>query len=147
MLLIDAKGKYLTIKELFDEMKTLEGRLIELSHKYNRTLTITAITWKDIVVKGGKRDDVMLNNTIKREELTSEFDIVKDSYDSYKEETIDKIREMIANESVDYCIVYFRDTLHWKWKDICKLFHYGRSQASKKYSDFKNRTSSDTIGH
>lgn len=145
--MVEAKGQNLTVKELFDELKTLESRLISLSHKYNRTLTITAITWKDILVKGGKKDDIMLNNVIKREELQDEFDIAKISYDSYKEVTIEKIREMIANHSVEYCIVYFRDELGWKWKDICRLFNYSRSQASKKYSDFKNRTLSDTIGH
>ncbi len=138
--MIEAKSKHLTIKELFDEMRTLEGRLIELSHKYNRTFEIKAITWKDIIVKGGKRDDVMLNNTIKREELTDEFDIAKASYDSYREETIKEIRNMIATKPVNECIVYFRDVLRWKWKDICKLFNYSRSRANKIYSDYKKKT-------
>ena len=140
--------KKLTIKEIFDEMKVIRYRLIKLSHKYNRTLVdISAVTWKDIVTKGGKKGDIMLNRVIKKENLENEFDIVMESYKDYKELAINEIREMIKNNSVEYCIVYFRDELHWPWKDICKLFSYGRSQASKLYKDFKNRTTSDTIGH
>lgn len=141
--------KDLTIKEIFAEMMTLKSRLIKLSHKYNRSMIlISAITYKDIITKGGRKsDDVMLERTIKKEELKDEFDVVKESYDSYKDTAIEKIQEMIATKPVGECIVYFRDELHWKWDDICKLFNYGRSQASKKYSDFKKRTTSDTIVH
>ena len=139
--------KELTIKELFDEMTFLKSKLIKLAEKYNRSLiTVSAVTWKDIITSGGKKGDVMLNRTIKKDKLHDEFDIVKESYDSYKSEAIDKIKEMLATKPVDECIVYFRDKLKWGWKPICKLFNYSRSQASKKYSDFKNRTTSDTIG-
>ncbi len=136
--MIDAKGKHLTIKELFDEMKVLRSRLIKLSHKYNRSLIgINAISYKDIMVKGGKKDDVMLNNTIKREEIENEFDIVKESYESYREEAIKEIREMIATKPVDECIVYFRDTLNWKWNDISKLFNYSRIHCIRLYNKRK----------
>lgn len=48
-------------------MKLIRYRLIELSHKYNRTLVdISAVTWKDIVTKGGKKGDIMLNRVIKK---------------------------------------------------------------------------------
>lgn len=133
--------KDLTIKEIFAEMMTLKSRLIKLSHKYNRSMIlISAITYKDIITKGGRKsDDIMLDKTIKREELKDEFDIVKESYDSYKDLAIDKIQEMISTKPVDECIVYFRDELHWSWKDICKLFSYSRSQADKIYRKYKMR--------
>lgn len=81
----------------------------------------------------------MLNNEIKKEEYKDEFDIVKASYDSYKEEATEKIREMIAKESVDYCIVYFRDTLGWKWNDIAKLFNYSLRQCHNLYTKEKKK--------
>ena len=133
--------KNLTIKELFIEMKTLYARLIKLAEKYNRSLiTVSAISWKDVITQGGKKGDIMLNKEIKKESLNNEFDIVKASYDSYKAEAENKIREMIATKSVGYCIVYFRDELNWKWKDICALFHYSRSQANVIYNEEKKKT-------
>lgn len=140
--------KKLTIKELFNELKALKSRLIKLANKYNRTLiNVSAVTYKDIITKGGIKGDIMLNKVIKKEELDHEFDIVLASYNEYREKTIDEIRKMLNEKPVEECIAYFRDELHWKWKDICKLFSYGRSQASKKYADYKKRTTSDTIGH
>jgi len=130
--------KELTIKELFVEMKTLYARLIKLAEKYNKSLiTVSAISWKDIVTQGGKKGDIMLNNEIKKESLNNEFDIVKASYDSYKAEAEEKIREMIATKSVGYCIVYFRDELKWKWKEICKLFNYSEMQCHRLYKKEK----------
>lgn len=133
--------KELTIKELFIEMKTLYARLIILAEKYNRSLlTVSAIKWEDIVVQGGKKGDIMLNKEIKKDIIKTEFDIVKESYESYKEEALEKIRDMIANKSVGYCIAYFRDELHWKWQDICKVFNYSRIQANRIYKKFKNNS-------
>lgn len=133
--------KELTIKELFVEMKMLYAKLIILAEKYNRSLiTVSAIKWKDIVTQGGKKGDIMLNKVIKKEKLNNEFDIVKASYDSYKAEAIAKIKDMIANESTGYCIVYFRDKLNWEWQDICQLFHYSRAQANRIYKKYKNDT-------
>lgn len=130
--------KELTVKEIFDEMKILLARLIKLSEKYNRSLvTVSAINWKDIVTQGGKKGDIMLNNEIKKESLLNEFDIVKASYDSYRVEAINKIRDMIASESIGYCIVYFRDQLNWKWKDISKLFNYSEMQCHRLYKKEK----------
>lgn len=146
--MIEATGKHLTIKELFDEMKTLYARLIKLAEVYNKPLSsIKAVTYKDVLVKGGKRDDMTLNKIIKKSEAKDEYDVVKASYEDYREQAISRLKEMISAKPVDECIVYLRDELHWSWKEICNLFHYGRSQASKKYSDFKKRTTSDTIGH
>ena len=130
--------KDLTIKELFVEMRTLYARLIKLAEKYNKSLiTVSAISWKDIVTQGGKKGDVMLNKEIRKEVMQNEFDIVKTSYDSYKAEAEDKIRDMIATKSVGYCIVYFRDELNWKWKDICKLFSYSEMQCHRIYKKEK----------
>lgn len=122
--------KELTIKEIFAEMMSLKSKLIKLSHKYNRSMIlVSAITYKDVITKGGKKcDDIMLNKTIQREEIKDEFDIVKASYDEYKDLAIEKIQEMIATKPVEECIVYFRDSLHWKWDDIAKLFNYSVRQ-------------------
>lgn len=141
IILNEARGKTLTIKDLFSEMRVLRSRLIMLSHKYNRSVIgIKAITYKDILVKGGKRDDVMLNNEIRKEEIKDEFDVVKTSFLSYREEAIVQMRELIATRPIGECIVYFRDELNWSWGDICKLFTYSRSQANKIYKKYKNET-------
>lgn len=130
--------KELTIREIFAELKTLYAKLIILAEKYNRSLiTITAVSWKDIMTQGGKKGDIMLNKTIKKESLTNEFDIVKASYDSCKEEAIDKLRDMINKNSVGYCIAYLRDSLSWKWSDISKLFNYSRIQCIRLYKKEK----------
>lgn len=130
--------KKLTIKEIFDEMKVIRSRLIELSHKYNRTLVnISAVTWKDVVTRGGKKGDIMLNRVIKKDELENEFDVVMESYKCYKEIAIEEIRDMIKNNSVEYCIVYFRDVLHWKWNDISKLFNYNERHCRRLYKNHK----------
>ena len=132
--------KKLTIKEIFDELKVIRSRLIELSHKYNRTLVdISAVTWKDIVTKGGRKGDIMLNRVIKKENLENEFDIVMRSYKDYKEMAINEIREMIKNNSVEYCIVYFRDNLHWRWNDISKVFNYSIKQCHRLYNKEKSK--------
>ena len=132
--------KKLTIKEIFDELKTIRYRLIDLSHKYNRTLVdISAVTWKDIVNKGGKKGDIMLNRVIKKDELENEFDAVMETYRDYEEMAINEIREMIKNNSVEYCIVYFRDNLHWRWNDISKLFNYSIKQCHRLYNKEKNK--------
>lgn len=130
--------KKLTIKEIFDELKVIRSRLIELSHKYNRTLVdISAVTWKDIVTKGGKKGNIMLNRVIKKDDLEEEFDAVMETYKDYKQMAINEIREMIKNNSVEYCIVYFRDSLHWRWNDISKLFNYSIRQCHRLYDNYK----------
>lgn len=133
--------KKLSIKEIFDEMKVIRSRLIELSHKYNRTLiNISAVTWKDVVTKGGMKGDIMLNRVIKKENLENEFDVVMETYKDYKEMAINEIREMMRNNSVEYCIVHFRDNLRWKWDDISKLFNYSRSHCHRLYDNYKKET-------
>ena len=132
--------KKLSIKEIFDEMKVIRSRLIELSHKYNRTLiNISAVTWKDVVTKGGMKGDIMLNRVIKKENLENEFDVVMETYKDYKKMAINEIREMMRNNSVEYCIVYFRDNLRWKWNDISKLFNYSIKQCHRLYNKEKRR--------
>lgn len=79
----------------------------------------------------------MLNRVIKKEELENEFDIVKASYNSYKELMIEEIKDMIANNSVEYCIVYFRDNLKWNWRDISKLFNYSDRHCRRLYKNEK----------
>ena len=81
-----------------------------------------------------------INKQIKKEDLENKFDADLASYNFYKELAIDEIREMISKESVEYCITYFRDELKWKWKDICKVFNYSRSQCNKIYKKYKNET-------
>ena len=128
----------LTIKEIFDEMKTIKARLVSLSERYHKsTLNITAISWKDVVVGGGRKGDIMLNKVIRKEELENKFDADLASYNSYKELAIEKIREMISKESVEYCIVYFRDILHWKWDDISKVFYYSSRHCRRIYENCK----------
>ena len=132
--------KKLTVKEIFDELKVIRSRLIELSHKYNRTLVdISAVTWKDIVTKGGKKGDIMLNRVIRKDNLEEEFDVVMESYKDYKQMAINEIREMIKNNSVEYCIVYFRDNLRWRWNDISRLFNYSIKQCHRLYNKEKNK--------
>ena len=132
--------KKLTIKEIFDEMQSIKARLINLATVYHRsTASITAVTWKDIVVGGGRKGDIMLNKVIKKEELENKFDADLASYNFYKELAIEEIREMISKESVEYCIAYFRDVLKWKWEDISKVFNYSSRHCRRIYNNYKKQ--------
>ena len=125
----------LTIKQLFNELKVLKSRLIKLAEKNNRILiNVSAITYKDILTKSGIKGDIMLNKIIKKDELRDEFDIVLESYNSYKEKTIEEIRKMLNEKSTEECIAYFRDELGWKWKEIAKLFNYSLRQCYNLYN-------------
>lgn len=128
----------LTIKQLFNELKVLKSRLIKLAEKNNRILiNVSAITYKDILTKSGIKGDIMLNKIIKKDELRDEFDIVLESYNSYKEKTIEEIRKMLNEKSTEECIAYFRDELGWKWKEIAKLFNYSLRQCHNLYNKYK----------
>ena len=130
--------KDLTIKELFDEMAFLKYKLIRLAEKYNRSLVlVSAINWKDIKTQGGKKGYISLNRLIRQEQAKDEFDITLESFNSYKQEAIIKLKEMIATKSTEECIVYFRDVLKWKWADIEKMFNYSRMQCYRIYKNHK----------
>lgn len=131
--------EHLTIKQLFNELKVLKSRLIKLAEKHNRTLiNVSAITYKDILTKSGIKGDIMLNKVIKKDELKDEFDVVLESYNSYKEKTIEEIRKMLNEKSTEECIAYFRDELGWKWKEIAKLFNYDERHCRRLYNKTKN---------
>ena len=69
-------------------MTFLKSKLIKLAEKYNRSLiTISAITWKDVIASGGKKGDIMLNRTIKKDKLHDEFDIVKEPFKARKNDS------------------------------------------------------------
>lgn len=126
--------KNLTIREIFNEMKLLKIRLIKLYEKYKiSNIPINAVTWKDIVVVGSKKGDIMLNKEIKKELMNDEIEIVKESYRDYRNLAIEKIKEMIATKTTEECITYFRDELKWKWDDIAKVFDYSVRQCQRLY--------------
>ncbi len=130
----------LTIKQLFNELKVLKARLIKLAEKYNRNMiNVSAITYKDIITKGGAKGDIMLNKVIKKDELNNEFDIVLASYNEYKEKAIEEIRKMLNEKSTGYCIAYFRDELKWKWNDIAKIVNYSVRQCIRLYKAEKSK--------
>lgn len=138
--------KELTIKEILDEMSFIKARLIKLAEKYNKLLiNVSAISWKDIMTQGGKKGDIMLNKEINKESTKNEFDIVLESYNSYKIEAIEKIKEMIATKSTEECIVYFRDNLKWKWEEISKMFNYSIKQCNRLYKKGKCPMLSDNV--
>lgn len=148
--MIEAKGKHLTIKELFAEMKTLYARLIKLAEVYNRSLNGIKITnYKEVMVKGGKRGNGVYDNVDKKIDSKNEFDVVKASFLSYEKELEDKLREMIVTKPTEYCIVFLRDELHWKWEEISKLVNYSIRQCIRLYKKEKNSdvTQCHTMSH
>ena len=81
----------------------------------------------------------MLNKMIKLDDTREEFDAVKESYNAYREVAINKIGEMLETKSKKECIVYFRDKLHWKWKQIGKIVSLSDRQCQNLYNLEKNK--------
>ena len=132
--------KELTLEEILKEMKTLKYRLLDLADKLKiGFFEIKAITWKDVVTKSSFKGDVMLNKIIKADGTREEFDAVKESYEGYRMMAIKKISEMLDNKPIAECIVYFRDNLRWKWKDIAKMFNYSIRQCHNLYNSEKKK--------
>lgn len=131
-------GKELTLEETLKELNKLKYRLLDLKDKLKiGFFEIKAITWKDIVTKSSYKGDVMLNKMIKADGTREEFDAVKESVEGYRQLAIQKIGEMIENKPIEECVVYFRDNLKWKWKDIAKMFNYSVRQCHNLYDKGK----------
>jgi len=110
--------KELTLEEILKEMKKLRYRLLELADRLKiGYFEIKAITWKDVVTKSSFKGDTM----------------IKQSYEDLRMLAIEKMADMLENKPIDECIVYFRDKLHWKWKDIAKMFNYSIRQCQNLY--------------
>jgi len=126
--------KELTLEEILKEMKKLRYRLLELADRLKiGYFEIKAITWKDVVTKSSFKGDTMIKQIIKTDDTREEFDVVKESYEDLRMLAIEKMADMLENKPIDECIVYFRDKLHWKWKDIAKMFNYSIRQCQNLY--------------
>lgn len=133
-------GKELTLEEVVKEMNKLKYRLLDLSEKLHiGFFEIRAITYKEIMSSTNYKGDIMLNKVIKSDDTREEFDAVKESYNAYREVAISKIGEMLETKPKGECIVYFRDKLHWKWKQISKMVNYSIRQCQRLYDEEKNK--------
>ncbi len=133
-------SKELTLEDVLKEMNKLKYRLLELGEKLKiGFFEIKAIEYKDIIIKSNFVGDVMLNKMIKADGTREEFDSVKESYNGYRQVAIEKIGEMLETKSIEECIVYFRDKLHWKWREIAKMFKYSLRQCHNLYDKGKKK--------
>ena len=133
--------KELTIYEVLRELQ-------ELKKEYYRLATLLAIrieplrglSFNDVnsTIKGhGGAKDTMTNNFAKIEEYQTKLDAIKDSYDSYYNDAMKKIKIMQDSCSEAEMIVFYRDELHWKWKDIAKIVHYTDRHCKRIYNKIK----------
>ena len=133
-------GKELTLEEVVKEMNKLKYRLLDLSEKLHiGFFEIRAITYKEIMSSTNYKGDIMLNRVIKTDGTREEFDSVKESYNAYREVAINKIGEMLETKSKSECIVYLKDKIHWKWKQIAKLMDLSDRQCQNLYNKEKNK--------
>ena len=133
-------GKELALEEVIKEMNKLKYRLLDLSEKLHiGFFEIRAITYKEIMSNTNYKGDIMLNKVIKADDTREEFDAVKESYNAYREVAINKIGEMLETKSKGECIVYLKDKIHWKWKQIAKLVDLSDRQCQNLYNKEKNK--------
>ena len=127
--------KKLTIEEILVEMNKLKNKIYSLETVLHKKINpLKGVTYKDIVTKNHTNNDIILNSIIKVDELESELDATIESYNGYKNMAIREIQKMRKEKTVDEMIVLYRDKLHWKWKDICKITNYSIRQCHRKYN-------------
>ena len=131
-------GKELTIEEILDEMNDLKKRINSIATILRIKMEpLKGIEYKDVVSKGSNvMNDVMLNRIIKTDELAQELEAKKESYNDYRRVAVEKIQKMREEKSVDEMIVFYRDKLHWKWREIAKITNYSSRQCLRKYKNY-----------
>lgn len=133
-------GKELSLDEVLREMVKLKYRALELADKLKIGIfEIRAITYKEIMSSTNYKGDLMLNKMIKADGTREEFDAVKESYNAYREVAINKIGEMLETKPKGECIVYLKDKIHWKWKQIARLIGLSDRQCQNLYNKEKNK--------
>ena len=137
-------GKELTVQEILEEMDELKERyyyVANLLHKNFLSVRLKGVELKDIMVKGGRRtSDKILLSITKSEDLNVELESTRESYYAYRDLLIDKIMEMKKTKSVDEMIVFYKDTMHYKFEDIAILVDYSLAQVKRKYYASKDDT-------
>lgn len=137
-------GKELTVQEILEEMDELKERyyyVANLLHKNFLSVRLKGVELKDIMVKGGRRtSDKILLSITKSEDLNVELENTRESYYAYRDLLIDKIMEMKKTKSVDEMIVFYKDTMHYKFEDIAILVDYSLAQVKRKYYASKDDT-------
>ena len=132
----------LTIRDLLREMKNLKIEVETLETILHKKINpLKGITYKDIVSSNHNYYDRTLENIIKIDELEIEMDSKIESYYSYRSKAIEQIKEMRKTKPVGYMIVFYRDELHWKIRDICKMTNFSRSQVYRYYNAEKSNSS------
>lgn len=135
--------KKLNIKEILREMNRLRKRFYSLATILQKRINpLKGITYKDIQINGGGgASDIMTNNLIKIEEDKETLESIRDSYNSYRNLAIDRIIEMQEEKTDAEMIVFFRDELHWKWKDIARIMSYSERHCRRLYNQEKDEKS------
>lgn len=132
----------LTIRDLLREMKNLKIEIETLETVLHRkVIPLKGITYKDITSSNHNYQDRTLETMIKVDELEIEIDSKIDSYYSYRDKAIEQIKEMRKTKPIGYMIVFYRDELHWKIRDICKITNFSRAQVYRYYNLEKDNTS------
>lgn len=136
-------GKELTVEEILEEMDKLKERyyyIANLLHKNFLSIRLKGLELKDFMIKGGKKtSDKILLSIAENDELNINLESTKESYYAYKELLIDKIVEMKKTKTIDEMILFYRDTLHYKFDDIAVLVNYSAKQTKRKYYKLKEK--------
>ena len=136
-------GKELTVEEILEEMDKLKERyyyIANLLHKNFLSIRLKGLELKDFMIKGGKKtSDKILLSIAENDELNINLESTKESYYAYKELLIDKIVEMKKTKTIDEMILFYRDTLHYKFDDIAVLVNYSAKQTKRNYYKLKEK--------
>lgn len=137
-------GKELTVEEVIKEMSKLKERYYYIAHLLHinfLSIRLKGVEIKDIMVNGGRRtSDKMLLSIAKSEDLKIELENTRESYYSYRDLLIDKIIDMKETKTTEEMILFYKDTMHYKFEDIAVLVGYGIAQTKRKYYSSKDDT-------
>ncbi len=139
-MMIEAKGKHLTIKEARAEIRHLENELDLYQTKKNINFYKTqpkAMQIKDIVVDSSHTNiDRFLDYVNRDEEFDSKIFGLLASIYNYKAYIAKELKAMSEHDEVTY-IVYLREEEKKSWREIDKMLHHSEGYSKLKYSRYK----------
>ncbi len=127
--------KELTIKELKYKIKELEDEIdlyLTLKKIEFAKTQPGAMTYKDVLVKGGKPMDKFTHYTIRSEKYDKNIIELTDKLLSYQKRLNQKISNIINSDSKTF-IVYLREEEKLKWEEISRITHFSLRQVKRIY--------------
>ena len=127
--------KELTIKELKYKIKELEDEIdlyLTLKKIEFAKTQPGAMTYKDVIVKGGKPMDKFTHYTIKSEKYDKRIIELTDTLLTFQKRLNNKIANISNSDSKTF-ITYLREEEKYSWEKIARITNFSVRQARRIY--------------